>query len=63
MKKFFVTWHDYVDGVSHGKVIQVPDGKDPESEAIRFLMDYVDLNDCLIESIREIKEGEAVSPF
>ena len=62
-RPYFVIWHDYVDGVSHGKVIQVPNGKDPESEAYGFLTDYVGMNNYLIESIREAKEGDAAHEF
>lgn len=60
---YFVIWHDYADGVSHGKIIRVPDGTDPESEAHRFLTGHVGANNFLIEGVQEVKEVEAVREF
>ena len=62
-KPYFVTWHDYIDGVSHGKIINVLEGDDPESEAYDFLADYVGKDDYLLEGIKKTEEGEDKHEF
>lgn len=64
-KPYFLIWEDWQDEQSHGMAIDVPEGEDPEVFAHQFLSNYGELDKFgfLIESVKEIKEGEKVSRF
>ena len=55
-KPYTVIWHDYVDGVSHDAVIQVPEGKDPESAAYQYLQENIGEHNYDLESVEETKD-------
>jgi len=57
-KSYFLIWEDWQDNQSHGKIIHVPEGKNPEVFADDYLSNYGELGKYgfLIESVEEIKE-------
>lgn len=63
IKLYFLTWHDYEDGVSHGKVIRVPEGEDPETVAYQYLNRVVGVGNHLLESINEAQAGDEKREF